>query len=130
MSIVVDSSVWIDFFNGRATPEVIRLDGHLGQARIIVGDLVLCEVLRGFRDQRHARRADELLSLCEPAIFGGERVARAGAMFHGDLRAHGISPRKTVDLLIGTWCLLHRLPLLHSDRDFRPLVEHLGPEEA
>ena len=130
MSIVVDSSVWIDFFNGRSTTEVRRLDAYLGTERIIVGDLVLCEVLRGFRDTSHARHVDQLLGLCEPAVFGGEHIARLAADHYRSLRALGISIRKTIDLLIGTWCIEHGVMLLHSDRDFRPLVTHLGLREA
>ena len=130
MSVVVDSSVWIDFFNGLSTAEVCRLDGYLGQERIIVGDLVLCEVLRGFRDAGHARQADQLLGLCEPAVFGGDRIARLAAEHYRTLRALGVSIRKTIDLLIGTWCLEHDVMLLHNDRDFAPLVMHFGLREA
>ena len=130
MSLVVDSSVWIAFFNGRNTSQTARLDASLGSERFVVGDLVLCEVLRGFRHPEHARHADQLLSLCEPAVFGGEAIARRAADHYRALRSRGVTIRKTVDLLIGTWCLEHGMPLLHDDRDFRPLVEHLGLREA
>lgn len=130
MSILVDSSVWIDFFNGRSTAEVARLDRYLSTERLVIGDLVLCEVLRGFRHARHARRADRLLASCEPAIIGGEPIARRAADHYRSLRARGISVRKTIDLLIGTWCLQHNMRLLHNDRDFTPMVTHLGLREA
>lgn len=128
--IVVDSSVWIDFFNGRSTPEVVRLNRYLGSERLVVGDLVLCEVLRGFRDPHHARLAEEFLALCEPAVFGGQELARQAADYYRKLRAFGVTPRKTVDLLIGTWCIANHASLLHCDRDFLPLVRHFGLEEA
>ena len=130
MSLVVDSSVWIDFFNGRRSGEVTRLDGYLGTERIIVGDLVLCEVLRGFRDVQQARRADRLLGLCEPAVFGGSEIARLAADHYRHLRGRGISVRNTIDLTIGTWCIHHGMKLLHNDRDFAPMAEHLGLREA
>jgi len=130
LSILVDSSVWIDFFNGRPTDEVARLDRYLGSERLIIGDLVLCEVLRGFRDANHARRADQLLSLCEPAIIGGEAIARQAADHYRTLRSLGTTPRKTIDLLIGTWCIQHDTSLLHNDRDFHPMTTHFGLREA
>ena len=130
MSLVVDSSVWIDFFNGRRTNETIRLDAYLGNERIIVGDLVRCEVLRGFRHTTDARRADQLLDLCEPATFGGHHIARRAAHHYRTLGTHGVSIRKTIDLLIATWCLEHDMKLLHNDRDFNPMVRHLGLRAA
>jgi predicted nucleic acid-binding protein len=130
VSLVVDSSVWIDFFNGRRTSQTARLDAYLGSERIVVGDLVLCEVLRGFRHTADARRADQLLATCESATFGGEVIARRAADHYRRLRAQGISVRKTVDLLIGTWCLEHDMKLLHNDRDFHTMVQHLGLREG
>ena len=130
MSLVVDSSVWIDFFNGHRTSETARLHGYLGSERIILGDLVRCEVLRGFRRAADAQLADQLLATCEPAIFGGHQIARKAADHYRSLRAQGISIRKTIDLLIGTWCIEHDMKLLHDDRDFHPMVRHLGLREG
>jgi len=130
VSLVVDSSVWIDFFNGCRTSETARLDTYLGSERIILGDLVLCELLRGFRHPAEARRADQLLATCEPAIFGGHQIARRAADYYRALRTQGISVRKTIDLLIGTWCLEHDVKLLHNDRDFHPMVRYLGLREG
>lgn len=130
MSLVVDSLVWVDFFNGHRTSETNRLDAYLGSERIILGDLVRCEVLRGFRHTTDAGRADRFLDLCEPAIFGGHHIARRAAHHYRTLRTHGISIRKTIDLLIATWCLEHDMKLLHNDRDFHPMTRHLGLREA
>lgn len=130
MTVVVDSSVWIDFFNGRSTPEVGRLEGYLGSERLVVGDLMLCEVLRGFRHPHHVRLADEFLALCEPVVFGGHELARQAANYYRELRHLGATTRKTIDLLIGTWCIANRASLLHCDRDVLPLVRHFGLVEA
>ncbi len=96
----------------------------------LVGDLVLCEVPRGFRDAHRACLARELLALCGPVVFGGRELARRAAAYHRELCERGLTPRKTVDLPIGTWCIVNRVPLLHRDRDFLPLVRQLGLGEA
>lgn len=128
--IVVDSSVWIDFFNGIATAEVERLDGLLGRTPVAIGDLILVEVLQGFRDDRDLDVARELF---EPlpllAMVGGDNALQAAANYR-HLRSLGCTVRKTIDGLIATACIEARLPLLFSDRDFRPYVEHLGLQAA
>jgi predicted nucleic acid-binding protein len=124
--IVVDSSVWIDFFDGRSAPHVERLRSLLGSEEIIVGDLMLCEVLQGLRSERAARDVEALLRRFDIAPMVGDTNAVAAARNFRALRRHGITIRKTIDMLIGTWCTEHRVPLLHNDRDFRPMVRHLG----
>jgi predicted nucleic acid-binding protein len=128
--IVVDSSVWIDFLNGRNAPHVERLLAILGADEIIVGDLMLCEVLQGLDNERAARQVESLLRRFEVVPMAGDAIAVAAARNFRSLRKRGITVRKTIDLLIGTWCIEHRRPLLHNDSDFRPMARHLGLIEA
>lgn len=124
--IVVDSGVWIDFFNGIGTRQTDLLDQLLGSQPILIGDLILTEVLQGFRDEtdfRNARAAMDTL-IFEP--MAGRHVAIASAHNYRTLRARGITPRKTIDMLIATFCIENGHQLLHTDRDFEPLSEHLG----
>ena len=128
--IVVDTSVWIDFLNGRITSQVGRLDAVLGTEEIIVGDLMLCEVLQGLDSERAARAVEALLRRFEIVSMGGEAIAVAAAANFRSLRRRGITVRKTIDLLIGTWCIENHRPLLHNDSDFQPMARHLGLIEA
>jgi predicted nucleic acid-binding protein len=124
--IVVDSSVWIDFLNGRNAPHVRRLRTILGADEIIVGDLMLCEVLQGLRSKRAALEVEALLRHFEIVPMAGEGIAVAAARNFRSLRRRGVTVRKTIDLLIGTWCIENRKPLLHNDGDFHPMARHLG----
>ena len=128
--IVVDSSVWIDFLNGRNVPHVRRLRAILGNDAIIVGDLMLCEVLQGLPNESEAREVEALLRRFEIVQMGGDGIAVAAARNFRRLRGLGITIRKTIDLLIGTWCIENRKPLLHNDNDFRPMSQHLGLAEV
>jgi predicted nucleic acid-binding protein len=124
--IVVDSSVWIDFFNGVSTPEVERLDGLLGETPLAIGDLILVEVLQGFRRGRDGAKARQLFqSLTLLPMLEG-RNAWVAAENYRQLRSKGITVRKTIAGIIATACIEANLPLLFSDRDFLPYVEHLG----
>jgi predicted nucleic acid-binding protein len=124
--IVVDSSVWIDFLNGRNAPHVQRLRTVLGTDEVIVGDLMLCEVLQGLDSERAAREVEALLRRFEIVAMAGDAIAVAAAGHFRSLRRRGITVRKTIDLLIGTWCIENRRPLLHNDSDFHPMTHHLG----
>ena len=124
--IVVDSSVWIDFLNGRNAPHVRRLRALLGTEEVIVGDLMLCEVLQGLVSERAAQEIETLLRRFEIVSMAGDAIAVAAARNFRSLRSRGITIRKTIDLLIGTWCIEHRGPLLHNDSDFHPMARHLG----
>jgi predicted nucleic acid-binding protein len=124
--IVVDSSVWIDFLNGRSAPHVRRLRAALGADEIIVGDLMLCEVLQGLDSERAAREVEALLRQFEIVPMAGAALAAMAARNFRSLRRRGITVRKTIDLLIGTWCIENRMPLLHNDSDFRSMASHLG----
>jgi predicted nucleic acid-binding protein len=122
----VDSSVWIDFLNGHENSRVRRLRAALGTEEIIVGDLMLCEVLQGLDGEQAAREVETLLRRFEIVAMAGEAIAVAAARNFRVLRRRGITVRKTIDLLIGTWCIQNRVPLLHNDSDFHPMARHLG----
>lgn len=128
--IVVDSSVWIDYLRDLATPQVEKLDSLLDEEGLILGDLILCEVLRGARTEGEAVRIAERLRVLPIRDMVGRDVAERAALHHRLLRRHGITLRSTIDLLIGTFCIVHGHRLLHNDRDFLPMVEHLGLLEA
>ena len=128
--IVVDSSVWIDFFHGVSTPEVERLDGLLGVTPLAIGDLVLVEVMQGFRTDQDVATARQLFrSLALLPMLGDSNAWKAAENVR-QLRRKGITVRKTIDGIIATACIEANLPLLFSDRDFQPYVEHLGLELA
>jgi len=124
--IVVDSSIWIDFFNGRYTPGTARLSQLLGHEHILVGDLILCEVLQGARSAKHADELELTMRQCEFIEMCDVELAKAAASNHRELRTRGITVRKTIDMLIGTYCITHRHTLLHADRDYEPMERHLG----
>jgi hypothetical protein len=98
----------------------------LGHEQILVGDLILCEVLQGARNDRGARDFELTLRRCELVEMTGSNLAIAAAAKFRELRARGITVRKTIDMLIGTYWIMHRHTLLHSDRDFDPMEQHLG----
>ena len=125
---VVDTSVWIDYFNGVPTRETALLDGLLGVEPIVIGDIILVEVLQGFDTERDLREARAALNrlLFQPMV--GRDVALAAARNYRALRAGGVTVRKTIDMLIATFCLENGHRLLHVDRDFVPIAEHLGLE--
>ena len=126
--IVVDSSVWIGYFNGKETRETLLLDGILGIEPVVIGDLILTEVLQGFRSDRDVRRALEAMNtlVFEPMV--GRDIALASAQNYRALRARGVTVRKTIDMLIATYCMVNGHALLHSDRDFEPIQRYLGLE--
>ena len=124
--ILVDSSVWIDFFRGVPSPQTERLDALLGQEPLAVGDLILTEVLQGFTSEKDFNQARRLLSTLDVVTLGGEAIALQAARNYRTLRAQGVTVRKTIDTVIATRCIEDDLRLLYSDRDFDPLVAHLG----
>jgi len=128
--IVVDSSVWIDFFNGVSTAEVERIDGLLGVTPVAIGDLILVEVVQGFRLDKDVAMARQLFRSLAPLPMLGAHSAWKAAENYRELRRRSITVRKTIDGIIATACIAANLPLLFSDRDFLPYVEHLGLEAA
>jgi predicted nucleic acid-binding protein len=124
--ILVDSSVWIDYFRGTPTPQADQLDTLLGTEVILMGDLILAEVLQGFVSDRDFNQARRLLASLELIDLVGSELAIKAAMNFRKLRTQGITIGKTIDTLIATWCIKHQVKLLYSDRDFDPFVKYLG----
>lgn len=124
--ILVDSSVWIDYFNGVASRQTDLLDDMLGRELLLTGDIILAEVLRGFDSQADYRRAKRLLASLSYADMLGREVAERSASYYRQLRRRGITVRKTIDALIATFCIVNSHSLLHADRDFDPFARHLG----
>jgi hypothetical protein len=128
--IVVDSSVWIDYFTGKNTPEAEKLDSVLGEEPVAIGDLVLTEVLQGFRTDKDFRKAKELLMSLNVVNMLDTTIALKSAVNFRALRKKGVTVRKTIDTIIATYCIENKLPLLHSDKDFQPFHEHLKLNNA
>ena len=124
--ILVDSSVWIDYFRGENCRETETLDALLGTEEVAVGDLILAEVLQGFGHDRHFSLAKRLLLTTHMLQLGGQDIAIKAAQNYRALRKLGITVRKTVDTIIATHCIERGVRLLHSDRDFDPFETHLG----
>lgn len=123
--ILVDSSVWIDYFNGRQTAGTDWLDAALGSEPLLVGDIILTEVLQGFQSERDFRTARELLLAFPFMEMMGKEIALKSAGNYRFLRRKGVTVRKTIDVIIGTFCIQNQITLLHDDRDFEPMAEHL-----
>ena len=128
--ILVDSSVWIDYFRGTVTPQSDRLDTLLSSELLFMGDLILAEVLQGFTSERDFNQAKILLTALPVIPLVGPEIAIQAASNFRYLRAQGVTVRKTIDTLIATHCIEHNCALLYSDRDFDPFVEHLGLHAA
>lgn len=124
--IVVDSSVWIDYFNGVSSPATDKLDRLLGIEPLAVGDVILAEVLQGFRSDAHYEIAKSLMSSLIVVEMLGEAHAIRCADNDRALRKRGVTVRKTIDVFIATYCIEAKCPLLFQDEDFLPFVEHLG----
>ena len=124
--IVVDSSVWIDYFNGKITKQTNHLDILLGNELIVIGDIILTEVLQGFQEDRDFNKAKKLLDSLVFRKMLGKELAIKSAENYRRLRKKGVTVRKTIDVIIATFCIANNLPLLHSDRDFRPMEKHLN----
>jgi predicted nucleic acid-binding protein len=124
--ILVDSSVWIDYSNGRETPETNKVDGLLGVEPLAIGDLILTEVLQGFRSDSDYRTANKLLTFLTIFEMLGVNFALKSVDNYRFLRKRGITIRKTADVIIATFCIETQNSLLFSDKDFLPFVEHLG----
>lgn len=124
--ILVDSSVWIDYFRGVKNPQTDALDGLLASEPVAVGDLMLAEVLQGFGSERDFNRAKAVLTNLEQVHIGGTELAVQAARNFRTLRGLGVTVRKTIDVLIATRCIEDDLLLLHSDRDFDAFEQHLG----
>lgn len=128
--ILVDSSVWIDYFRGAMTPQTDKLDSLLGVEPLATGDLILTEVLQGFITDQDFQQAKKLMTSLVTVELAGQDIAIKAAVNFRTLRARGITVRKTIDTVIATHCIESNLILLFSDRDFDPFVQHLGLRSA
>jgi predicted nucleic acid-binding protein len=124
--ILVDSSVWIDYFRGAITAQTETLDRLLGEEPLAIGDLILTEVLQGFDDERDFNRARRTLTALTVVELGGQDIAVQAARNFRALRKPGVTIRKTIDTMIATRCIEDGYDLLHNDRDFDPFAKHLG----
>jgi predicted nucleic acid-binding protein len=123
--ILVDSSVWIDYFRGVVTPQTEKLDRLLAREPLAIGDLILTEVLQGFADDADLKKARKLLTSLTVVDLGGQEIAIQAAKNFRMLRNLGVTVRKTIDSVIATRCVESGYDLLHNDRDFDPFAKHL-----
>lgn len=125
--VLVDSSVWIDYFStDRSTPQTEHLEQLVSTTPIVVGDLILAEVLQGFRNDSDYKIAKALLENFEMVAISSVEIAIKSADNYRLLRKKGLAVRKTIDCLIATYCIENKIALLHSDRDFDAFVKHMG----
>ena len=124
--VVVDTTVWIDYVRGVDSPHTNALDRELLHNQVVTGDLLIAEFLQGFHSDQEFQAATEIVnSLIYFDMLGKDIALKSAANFRL-LRKNGIKIRKTADIIIGTFCIEHDLPLLHNDRDFDPMEKHLG----
>ncbi len=128
--ILVDTSVWIDYFNGVENPQTDLLDASISHGSVAIGDLIFLEILQGIRNDKQYRQTKQsLLTLDQHEMFGKEMSTKCADNYRA-LRKKGITIRKTADVIIATFCIEKQLPLLFLDRDFLPFVDHLGLQPA
>jgi len=124
--ILVDTSIWIDYLNGKESSLTNILDKALIGGLVSIGDLILLEVLQGIKsEQEYNKTRTALATLEQYEMFGHTMVERCAENFRF-LRKKGITIRKTNDVIIATFCIENNFPLLFGDRDFIPFVDHLG----
>ena len=128
--IMVDSSIWIDYFTGVVSNKTDRLYETLGQEPVVIGDLILTEVLQGFRHDKDYKTAKALFDDLIVFEMLGKKMAIKSAENFRLLRKKGVTVRKTADVIIASFCIEKKLPLLFSDKDFKPFVKHLGLVEV
>ena len=124
--ILVDSSVWVDYFNGADNPHTAKLDSLLGVELIAIGNIILTEILQGFQNDKDFKVAKAVLLSLTIFDMLGQQNSIAAAENYRFLRKKGITIRKTIDCMIATFCIQNGHPLLFCDKDFQPFVEHLG----
>ena len=123
--VIVDTTVWIDYFQGARNPETDWLNGQLDRQRLALTDIILCEVLQGVRSEKAAKDVEGRLLKLHVFETGSVALARDAARNYRTLRGRGQTVRKTIDCLIATFCLREQHSLLHRDRDFDPFEEWL-----
>ncbi|MEQ8693416.1 MAG: PIN domain nuclease [Pseudomonadales bacterium] len=128
--ILVDTSVWIDYFTGKSSAQTDALDSALEEGTVAIGDLIFLEILQGFRNERDFRKAKATLETLDRYELLGHSMALKSAENYRILRKKGLTIRKSNDVVIATFCIENKLPLLFSDKDFVPFVDHLGLRSA
>ena len=123
--ILVDTSVWIDYFNGVENKHTESLDQILSEQSVLLGDIILTEILQGFDSDKEFRLAKQALEPLDCVHLGGKSLAIKAASNFRFLRSKGVTIRKTVDMLIGSWCIEHEVELLHNDKDFDQIATQL-----
>lgn len=124
--ILVDTSVWIDYFNGHENPQTDLLDNALIDGEVVIGDLIYLEILQGFRNDKDFEQAKKVLNTLDQYQMLGTGMPDKCADNYRKLRKKGITIRKTADVIIATFCINEKIPLLFTDRDFQPFVEQLN----
>lgn len=128
--ILVDTSIWIDYLNGNETPHTDYLDEALIEGRVVLGDCIFLEILQGIKNDNDYRKTKtKLTSLEQYEMLGINMVVKCANNYRA-LRKKGITIRKTTDVIIATFCIENHLPLLFTDQDFYPFIEHRGLIEA
>ena len=128
--ILVDTSVWIDYFNGQDNHQTSQLDDALIDGVVALGDLIFLEILQGFKSDKDYKMVKSTLSKLDQYRLFDQNMVGFCADNYRFLRKKGITIRKTVDVIIATFCINNNLPLLYTDRDFDPFVKHLKLREA
>jgi len=123
--ILVDTSVWIDYFNGIENKQTESLDRILSEQSVLLGDIILTEILQGFDSDKEFRLAKQALEPLDCVHLGGKSLAIKAASNFRFLRSKGVTIRKTVDMLIGSWCIEHEVELLHNDKDLDQIATQL-----
>lgn len=124
--VLVDTSVWIDYFRGTSSPLADRLEMLLDEERVATGDLIIAELMQGFKTARQVSIARMIIERLEYFDLAGRDIAFKAAENYRTLRKKGVTVRKTIDIIIGTFCIENKTRLLHNDRDYTPMVKYLG----
>ncbi len=124
--ILADTSIWVDYFNGKYNKYTDSLDAALTEDTVVIGDIILLEILQGFRNDKDYESAKNTLNALDQFEMLGHRMVTKCATNFRRLRKEGITIRRTTDVIIATFCINNKLPLLFQDRDFIPFVEKLG----
>ena len=123
--ILVDTSVWIDYFNGVENKQTESLDHLLSEQTVLMGDIILTEILQGFDRDKDFKLAKQALDPLDCVHLGGKELAIKAATHFRVLRSKGVTIRKTVDMLIASWCIEQEIELLHNDKDFYRIAAEL-----
>ena len=124
--IVADTSVWIDYVRGVESVQTDLLDYELLHDRVATGDIIIVEFLQGFREEKDLKVAKKIMDRLEYYDFLGKEMAILTAGNYRKLRKNGVTVRKTIDVIIATFCIEKGFELLHNDRDFDPMEKYLG----